>query len=186
MKLATPRRTEIGSRFRWLRTAAGVTGRDIRHLLGENSNAIATRMEKGESLTIERLTAVAQVLAGQGQLVDDPKLLFDFMVWGGEVTAVLHPHLRPVEANSRPIIASAYSLDAKKEAPEGASVTPSSSTAGSEDQMSYYRNIDRVRECEHIQWAFIPSRSRSRELPPGLRGPNTCSMQGREILTDLA
>jgi transcriptional regulator with XRE-family HTH domain len=77
-------------------------------------------------------------------------------------------------------------LDAKKEAPEGASVNPSPSTAGSQDQMSYYRNIDRMRDCENIQWVFIPSRSRSRELPPGLRGPNACSVQGREILTDLA
>lgn len=93
MALRIPSKLEVGQRLRWLRKQADLSGRALASLLGSNDPGLVPRMEQGHSLDHIRLMEIAAVLAGRGQLVTDERALADFLLFGGEVVAVLRPTL---------------------------------------------------------------------------------------------
>lgn len=98
MALRTANRLEVGQRVGWLRKQANLTHRAAAELLGINDSGLFGRIElHGKSFDYERLAKIADAFSGRGQLIDDPRELFDFMVFHGEVARVLRPHLRLVE-----------------------------------------------------------------------------------------
>lgn len=93
MALRIPTKLEVGQRLRWLRKQADLSGRALAQLLGSNDPGLVPRMEQGHSLDHIRLLEIASVLAGRGQLVSDERAIADFLLFGGEIAAVLRPTL---------------------------------------------------------------------------------------------
>lgn len=102
MALETASRTEVGQRVAWLRKQADLNGRDAALLIGVDDPGLFSRIElHGRSFDYERLVDIANVFAGRGQLVDEPKALFNFILFGGEVVDVLRPQFR-LEREAQP------------------------------------------------------------------------------------
>lgn len=97
MALRTANRLEVGQRVGWLRKQANLTHRAAAELIGINDSGLFGRIElHGKSFDYERLALIADAFAGKGMLIDDPRALFDFIVFHGEVVRVLRPTLRLV------------------------------------------------------------------------------------------
>lgn len=81
MALRTPNRLEIGQRVRWLRKQADYSGRALASAIGATDTGIMTKIEKhGDSLDIERVVRIANACAGRGPIIEDEKLVYDFLM----------------------------------------------------------------------------------------------------------
>lgn len=95
MALRIPERPEVGQRLRWLRKQADMTGRGLTAAMDSTDSALVTRLEKGVQLNWTWAMKVCNATAGEGQLKDDPHLLFDFLMGIEESpAAVLRDHFR--------------------------------------------------------------------------------------------
>lgn len=137
MALRVGSRLEVGQRVAWLRKQTGMNQRDAAEALGIDDPGLFSRIElHGKSFDYERLAEIAAAFAGKGQLIDDARAVFDFIVFHGEVARVLHPTLRLVGEDEA--LGSMHRVD-KEEAPTaaGASLTTDGSGSGSSDQKMY-------------------------------------------------
>lgn len=72
MVLVALTNAEIGERVAWLwKTAGWRTARDLAREMGEKDLGIFTKLHKGESLTPQRMIAIAQLCVGRGNVADD-------------------------------------------------------------------------------------------------------------------
>lgn len=71
---------EIGLRISWLwRRADWRTARDLARAMKEKDLGIFTKLEKGKSITPQRIGAIADLCANRGDIVVDAEIVLGFL-----------------------------------------------------------------------------------------------------------
>lgn len=142
------------------------------YLGGRTASSHVSRFESGvRRLPEEKREIAARYLAASGFLVGEWEYLLAYLdLEHADLRGCIaaRPTLTRARDNHEAPITSLMPLDTKKAPAEaGASRTTARSPSGSEDQMSYLIGVRVLADCAYINAAFIPCRSRSRQLLPG-------------------
>lgn len=104
--------SEMGERISWLRFQAGWRkARDLARAMEEKDLGIFTKLDQGQSITPARLTLIAQLCTGRGNVVDDLNIVLGFLHGLRDEADVLRPRPRLVKGGDQPD--SVDSLDSK-------------------------------------------------------------------------